>query len=578
MRFLTDFILFKNTPLVNFQNTILFESNEERDRFFIDEGNFQPLPFFNQRFNFIRDRQTIDLPIGYGGLMGYNYCTFISDFEPDTRYYAYIISIEYINNNTTRVNLLVDGIMTFCQGNFLETLKNIKVNRTHLSRGEYNRRLWELRNNDDVLKTFSKRYFNEEKVIFDEFDVLIQSSADLSADFGDIDNPKIETSEGLVYDKISAPLNLYVVKQIHFRELMKKLAPYPWIGQNFQSIVLIPSELLKDRYDPVTMQTIDFDKLYELRDGDGTFPFIDDALKPLNKTMDELYQLFDLDKDMKHLLRNEYTTTEFYTYDGQALYVDNGLLNDKVGIELNSETVSGFYNEIALYLRGYKSENEGRQEGAFLNDAIFIRNFDKIPTLIDTQKLAIASTANQRELAESRLASNRLGSVFGQGDNSPRQRFHDAASLMSNISVSNLFGKFTDEYNFYQNQLAEQKDLAIGLNTITQQTNENSLAIANDFLGIHMKMSKPQSEEMNKLKKYYRMFGHLIDEENYPLNMFTHTICQYVQFSGNWSIPNADVAIVEMVRAQFENGVRFWHANDTVNPLDQNPIFNTFRS
>src|SRR5699024_4736602 len=73
------------------------------------------------------------------------------------------------------------------------------------------------------------------------FDIILQVGCDLTVEFGDENNPKIETSEGLTYDNISSPVNLYHCKQSDFRNLMKGLAPFPWIAQNISSIIMLPS-------------------------------------------------------------------------------------------------------------------------------------------------------------------------------------------------------------------------------------------------------------------------------------------------------------------------------------------------
>ena len=576
MRKLTEFQFYKNTPLTNFQNTILFTSNSERDSHFWNKSHYEKLTFHDMPFNFIRDKSTIEVPIPYSLFQGVNYCSFRHGFDGGQVFYAYVINYEYVNDKNTRVFLLIDGIMTYCQGNVINNFKNLSVQRTHLSRSEYNNRLDELKNNDDVIKTHTKHYTDEDKYLFKEFDVLIQSSADFSVDFGDVDDPKVETSRGIKFDKISSPLNLYVVKQNQFNNLMKALAPYPWISQNIRSVSLVPSILLENKTESVPMKSGNFKELYELRDGGTTTinQLASDLLK-ISKDINDLYIIFGLDSEEdKHLLRNEYTTTEVYTFDGQQLFVDNGLLSMKYGLFFRVAYVSGYHNEVGIYIDSYKSKDD--LQGSFLNDAIFFRNFDDIPIMIDNYNLSLSKNANRRQLAESRLVSNRIDSVFDKSVDL-KDRFYNASSLMSNFSPFNLFGKFQDEHEFYQNQQAEMKDLALETPTITNQSNNNSLAISNDYYGIHVKFSQPTISEWEKIKKYYKMFGFEVNDENASVNVHTNTICNYVKFTGDFMIPNADIGIVEMLKAQFENGVRFWHNNDTPNPMEQNVLLNKMR-
>lgn len=579
MRKLTDFTFFKNTPLIDFQNTILFENNKERDDFFLKGNHYTSIVMDGVGFNFIKDRQELRLSVPYDTFRGVNYCTFLSEFEPNTRYYAYVLSYEYENPEVITVNLLVDGIMTHCQGRVINSFRNLTVERKHLSKLEYNDRIVELKNNDDIIKTVTKKYTHTDKYLFDSFDVLIQTSCDFTNDFGTVDDPKIETSEGLNFDKISSPLNLYVVKQNEFRNLMKSLSPYPWISQNIRSISMIPSILLEGQTSRVNMSTGNFNELYTLRDNGKTnkVKFDTDLLK-IAKTIEELHTTFGLDlTEDRHLLRNEYTTTEVYTWDGQQLFIDNGQLTDKYGLFFRSVFVSGFHNEIGIYVEGYKGiESLPTREGSFLNDAIYFKNFDDIPILIDNYNLSLSKSANQRQLAESRLVTNRIKSVGDSGENL-QDRFYNATSLVSNINPITLFGKFNDEHEFYKNQQAEFADLALETPTITSQSNNNSLTIAEGLFGLHVKHAQPSRGEWDAVKKYYKTFGFHVNDENSSVDVHTNTICNYVKFSGNIIIPNTDVGLIEMIKSQFENGVRFWHNNNTPNPMEQNVLLNRMR-
>ena len=571
---LTDFVFYKNTPFTDFTNTILFDSNEERDKYF--NSRFSSLSFHNMRFNFIRDRGTIRISVPYETIAGINYCKFISDFEPDITYYAYVLDYKYINDKTTEISLLIDGIMTFCQGNTLEKFDNLSVSRKHLPWYEYNRRQVELKNNDDVIKTTTKKYTHTYDLLFKELDVLMQVSCSLSADFGKVDDPKIESSEGITFDKITSPVNLYVVKRKHFNSLMSKLSPFPWITQNIRSVSLVPSVLLENKTVKVSPKSFKFDELYSLRDNATTQlnSFSTELLK-MSSTIEELYTMFDLDpEEDKHLLRNEYTTTEVYTFTGEQMFIDNGQLSDKYGLFFRTSYIMGYHNEVAIYIEGYKAD-EGK-EGSFLNDALFIKNFDDVPIMIDNYNLAMSKSANQRQLAESTLVSNRIANITDKGSD-PKDRFMDAMSLTSNLSPMNLFGKFSDEHDFYKQQQAEQKDMALNTDTVTGQSNNNSLAIARDFFGLTVKHAQPNKTEWDKIKKYYKLFGYLVNDENAKINPRSMTICDYVQFNGQFMIDGIDISLNEMMKAQFENGVRFWHYNGKKDPMKQDVLQNKIR-
>lgn len=579
----TKFNFFKDTPLIDFQNTIHFSSNAERDNFFLEGNHYTQLPVKELEFNFIRDRSTLKIEIDYNSMKGVNYCTFLSEFET-TRYYAYVMNYEYLKDNLVKIYLMIDPIMTFTQGNALENLTNLTIQRQHLTPSLYSSYLWELKNNDDVLKTTTKNYFAGDRLLFDNLMVVISSSADLQVDFGDVDNPKIKTSSGKVYDKVTSPLNLYAVDISRFNELMTKLSPYPWIAQNIKSMTLIPKMFIEENLNLLLFGTTTslsgVNYLYGISGMNTRTGLLQQQLDGISYTLTELYDLFDLDPiHDKHLLRSEYTTSELYNYSGGQLFINNGQLNPVKGLNLQADVITGYFNQLMVYIDGYKVEGSLYQErsGSYANDSLVINQFDDIPMLIDNYTLSLSKSANQRQLAESKLVSNRLKNITNPNA-SLKERFMDGASLISNVSVGGLFGKFTDEYEFYRTQKAEQADLALETPTITSQTNSNSFNIANNMFGIHLKFSKPSLTELNKIKKYYKLFGFQIDDSSNRLSdVESMSICNYVQFSGSWTIRNTDVALIEMMKAQFENGVRLWHNNGTANPMKQNTLLNKMR-
>jgi len=575
----TNFRFFKNTPLIDFQNTIHFKDNTERDTFFLEGGHYSELDIKGLDFNFVRDRSTIDLPVSYDEMQGVNYCTFKSEFE-QTRYYAYVMSYEYLNPSSIRVYLLVDGIMTYTQGGALERLPNLSIQRQHLTKDHYNDSIWELKNNDDILKTHTKSYFHTDRILFDELLVLMTASVDLQADFGTVDDPKMTTSNGQKFDFITSPLNLYACDIDDFNKLMNELSDYPWISQNIKSLSLIPKIFMQDNLTLLQFASNEslsgVNYLYRVTGKNTLKKTILDKLREKSYSMTETLELFGLDPEQeKHLLRNEYTTTELYNYSGGQLFIDNGQLNDPRGLAYWVDIITGYHNEMKVFIDQYRNEqNPSPNGGSYVNDSLVYDEFDDIPMLIDNYNLALSKSANQRQLAESKLVTNRAADVVDPNANL-KDRFMNAASLTSNLSPSNLFGKFNDEYEYYRSQKAEQADMALETPSITQQTTGNSFNIANNMFGIHFKYSKPSPSEMDKIRKYYKLFGFQVNDQSGSLDQVdSMNICNYVQFSGSWTIQNADVSIIEMMKAQFENGVRLWHNNNTANPMNQDVLNN----
>lgn len=575
----TKFRFFKNTPLIDFQNTIHFASNQARDSFFLEGGHYPELPVQEMDFNFIRDRSTVDLPVTYEQMTGVNYCTFKSDAE-NTRFYAYVIRYEYLNDQAVRVYLLVDGIMTYTQGSVLETLPNLTIQRQHLTQGKYNQNIWSLKNNNDILKAHTKSYFKTDRLIFDDLLVLIKSSVDLKGDFGTVDDPKMKTSAGKQYDLITSPLNLYACDREDFNKLMEKLSNYAWIAQNITSLSLIPKIFMEGNLTKLfftdSHSLVGVDYLYEITGGTTNKNQLLQALREQSYDMNETLDLFGLDRvQEKHLLRNEYTTAEVYNYSGGQLFIDTGQLNPIRGLGYWMDIITGYHNEMKVFVDNYRVEHgPTTRGGAYINDSLTYNQFDDIPMLINSYDLALSKNANVRAYTESKLVTNRIETTL-DSKASLKDRLFNAASLATNFSPTDLFGKFADEQDFYNQQKAEFADMALETPSITAQTTGNSFNIANGMFGIHFKYSKPSQPEMDRIRKYYKLFGYQLTENSAMLDRVNSmSICNYVQFTGSWSIMGADVSIIEMMKAQFENGVRLWHPNGLRNPMTQDVLQN----
>ena len=576
----TKFTLFKNTPFVDMQNTIHFRNNQERDSYFFDKGFFQKLEHAestntnDKEYNFIRSKSSIQVSFNYFECIQCNY----GCYEDKTgKVYFYIIECEYINDQTTRINFLIDPIMTYTQGDTLNSFKNLRVQRQHLSENDYQKMLPILKSNDDILTCNTKKYFKTESVKFEKYYILFQCAVDLKQEYGDVDDPIVYSSQGTTYDGITSPLNLYLCEPKVFNNLTSKLSKAPWITQNFSKVIIVP-DILINLNDFSTITTPDDIDLYTPI-ANGTSNFQNDKyFEPLNKTKKELLDMFNLDYQNEHLLRNHYFTMEMNNFTGQQINIDISLLPKK-GVQMASRIIVGYDNDIKIYLSDYKAEKEGTgiliDGGSFLDDSITFNTFDEVPVMINNYQLALGKNANQRGLAESRLISNRIKNVFNPNADK-MDRMMDIASILGNFSsgllsgASNLGGKITDEYEFYRQQNAEFSDMALNQNTVTNQVTNNAFAIKNDFFGVTIKYSRPNEEDLKRIKYYYKKFGFSTESYSTKLsNIKSMDIVNYVQFDGNYVIENVEPHLLQLMHEQFSIGVFLWHYDGTKNVMDK---------
>lgn len=581
---LTKFIFYYNTPFTDYQNTVHFESNEARDNYFLNEQHFPSFSYEKAPFNFIRDRQEVNVDISWEKAQGLNYCTFHSDFE-NRRYYAFINEINYINDHVVKIKFVIDTLMTFTQGNALENIGLVQIDRQHLTKDHYMEALPSLRNNDDVLKASNKYYVSNYMEQFYDNYVLFQSSADLSKKFGTKKEPNLDTSKGTTYDKITSPVNLYVMEYEDFNDFMDKMSKYPWITQNFQKVQLIPKRFIDDKDLEVVKNEEDIKGLKTLKKNASSNNW---TLNNLTLSFKDLQKILGVTEDKyKHLIRNEYMTIELYTWNGDSLLLDAGKITEKTGVKFNTRSIIGYHNEVRVYPVDYNSSeyenamisqngNVLIDRGSFLNTCITFDAFAEVPILIDNGILGQSQQANRQKNAESQLVSNRLKNIATGSD--PKSKFYDAVSIASNLSPTSLFSKFNEEYNFYNQQRAEYKDLALQPPSTTSSEMGNAFQIANNINGLTMKIGIPTVFDLRNIIKYYLLFGydnggnyHVID----PIDSMT--VCNYLKISGTYTIPNVDAMLVVQLKALLETGVRFWHNDGTDNPMLQDILKNDFR-
>lgn len=580
----TEFVFFYNTPFTDYQNTVHFSSNAERDNYFLNGNHFSAYDYSSKPFNFIRDRSQVRVRMSWQEAQGINYCTFKSDFE-NRRYYAFVNAIEYLNDEAIQMTLVIDTIMTYTQGDTLERLNNVNVLRQHLPRSSYEYMLPTLRNNDDVLKASNKYYVANFLEQFGSNYVLFQSSADLSKDFGSKKEPNLDSSKGITYDYITSPVNLYVMTYNDFNNFMDKMSKYAWITQNFQKIQLIPEKFI-DSNDLVNVKTKeDITGLKTLKNGSTSNQW---TLNDLSVSFDRLQEFIGVSQDeLRHLVRNEYVTIELYSWNGDALLIDAGKVRTDTGLKFRTRSIIGYHNEVRVYPVDYNSGDVEQpikatngqtliDTGSFLNTAITFDSFAEVPILIDNGILGQSQQANRVKNAESKLITNRMNNVATGSD--PKSKFYDTASIISNISPTQLFSKFNDEYDFYKDQQAEYKDLALQPPTTTSSEMGNAFQIANSINGLTMKIGVPSVADVETIAKYYYMFGYEINDPYTQIEPIdSMTVCNYLRISGTYTIPGIDATLIDQMKALLESGVRFWHNDGSHNPMQQNIQQNKFR-
>lgn len=582
---LTEIDFFYNTPFNDFQNFIHFKTDEERDDFFTGRYNmkvYEPA----RRFNFVKDRLELRTRLSTLETYGLNYLRFRSMFDNDRWYYARVMNVRYINDGVTALDLVLDVVTTFMQGDFTKDLGLVQVQRMSVAKNHiYKWRKW-LMTNNDVL-SFPKSYTRQFIEAWKNYFVVFTTSVSLLDDFGTEDDPKLKTSVGQTYDGIVSPVDLYCCKsQDDFTSLMKYLKDYPWISQNINNVAIIPSEVV-DEKDLVKVSDAKEDginsaNIYQFKNKGKTRSFVMNNITLPKENFDEYFN-FD-DSIPFWALRQEYANIELNAWNGQQVTLAPIFLPD-YGLKMIAQSTFGYHNEIRCFPDQYKDDGEnsinGLYRGTYINQGITFDVFDDIPVLVDNYKLGKAQTAHQRALNNDRQISSRISDVLNP-NKSLQDRFFNAVSLTTSLAgggvlgvAKNALGQFTSEWEYYRDQNAKFADMAISAPSVGSQNNSQSFNMSKGIFGVTVRFASIGTENMERVLTYYNTFGFDFSGQLLYLEKpDTLPMLNYYQFAGNWVLPGVPPQFMEQLKVQCQNGIKLWKNNNTDNPFTQNTRFN----
>ena len=563
---LSQFTLYKNTNFTDMQNTLHFNSNNDRDHWFSTYFTGDNVITFQNPFNFRYDRGTLKVPIIMNDLQGFNYCKFVDGFDGKT-YYAFIVKTSYLNDKTTQMDLVIDVVMTYTQGNILENLQNVEVIRQHLPLEQLKGREEYLRLNNDILPTSTMMFIdpsrftsnNSTGVQFDSFMYIIQSAVELDNDFGSEDKPKMNTATGGTYDGITSAISLYLVASNDLDRLLTELSKFPWITQNFKTIVKVPAFF----FDLSQLNTVDC-KGVQLHVLDGEK--ISTVLPlPFVLTKPKIKEVLGLKDFEDYLIRDQVINIYLTDYRGNQLNFETGKIKENNTIYANS--VLGAFNEIDIYSLQYGQRNSSKSKHGFYRDnQMTISTFDNVPVLINNYTLNKANTAYSRQLENSRQITSRMDTITNP-NSSLKDRLFNAISVYSNVFSGGLMsapakavGLFSDEYEYYRSQKAQMNQWKIAPPTVSEGGYSNSVLNKTGDYGIWLKVSTINNNELNSLRRYYGSFGHeAMPNDNQIYNVNSMSKANWVQFKGNYWINDIDRELFDQLKTLFEGGVRLWH-------------------
>lgn len=545
----------------------------------------------NGSWNFLTQRSFVNIDTtgkasesitGHASLQGVKFLSYFDTLLNNTCY-ALVTSVEYINDGVTRLNYLLHVPMMFLQGTNITRISNPYLLRSHLSSSAYSTYEESIQTNDDVLNVQSQYYTWEN--VFDlsgnnDYTVVICSNVRLDESFGSAsDGVNMNMATGTIIDDIPSPQDIYLVSLNNFPNLMTALSPYPWIVQNLEKCIVLPSSVLTGLTStPLT----NISGVSKVTGGQST-PY-DFSSLTLTKDNIKSYSNFSIDVD-DCLIRQPYVSVELTTYSGDSIQLNPSYIYNT--LQIVNLLVIGSFNKIAFIPQSYRSKTTQLTTGEFLNNALYWNDFSELQTLVNTTILEKASGAYTRNLENTRQLSGRLENITDPKA-SAQSRIQNAVSLfgnsISNLGSGNILGALTSgastllsasnqEWEYYRSQQASFQDMQINKPSLSSQSSSNTFNISNGLNNLWIKILSPSVSDCQKIERYHQLYGYQINQQIDGIDSVNNmTIMDFVQLTGgniyvtselNAPLQFIPSAYLEILKGVLEEGVRLWHTTTT---------------
>lgn len=407
----------------SYRDVVMFSTIQERDEYFSSlSKNNKAISIDNMVY--LRYGEPIRISVPFSAVNRCNYIIAKNPIQPvpsiggvrspDTFYY-FINDIRYIAPNTTELDIQLDVWTTYIDR---VTFGQCYIERSHIGIANENSTINNLNNyliepeGFEIGLDYYGANVKNFSFISDTPYAVITSTADLTTDFGNINNPNLDSSKGSVNDGIPSGSISYIIEGSDFVQFMTIMSGYPWISQCIQSITIIPSNFVSKGKELNFQGTL---KIWELQS-------TPDGLEQI--VIDNASSLFQIPSRYKNLLKfytRPYTTIECTNYQGSTL---NFSLNEvytpnKIRFDVESVICPPFckvmvypqrlHDENAVNVKqDYKTMGEGREfegtayieSGDQIEAAIVYDNFPQC-SIVNNQYLNIlASTVHSRSYQE----------------------------------------------------------------------------------------------------------------------------------------------------------------------------------
>lgn len=447
----------------------------------------------------------VRLPVPFAQASQYNYLIAMNDYDFDTprSWYYFVQACDYVNANTTQLNIQLDVWQSFQHD---IQLGNAYVERGHV--GIANENAWkdhgrtylDLPEGLDTGKAMVVTGQQYKSLIgetngYTTFGVLVVSTTKLDADPGTASAPKTTCADGGAFENHTNGTALYYFSDaLDFLSVMSAGADYPWVTQGICGIYAIPQlpeALLKNQKEPgVFFNTMidwrgDCYRL-EIRHNDAASRYADIIHI---KDFRENFKLPERYKYLKKFRTAPYAVLECSCFNGTVItYNPEQVPSDDLTIR-ESWDYAPPSPRLNFYVRGYNAGDVSEQSplpddsglpidsGEMLNASFGITNFPTFMTVNNGSALSLANSAYTRQYSQqsadwsyrktqmginNAYAQAQLGTQYASAQNRLGTSNRNAMNAISNQSAQ-MGTDLTLKNLGFNNQMAQINTIGSGV-------------------------------------------------------------------------------------------------------------------
>lgn len=525
-----------DVPLTaSLNHQLYFNSTQERDSYF--NSKVRPDKSWTD-FKYIRDNNNIKVQGTETEFYHASYMRFRNEETEGMWIYAFIIKVEYINRNTTNLIFKIDSWQTYFNS---LVIKDCDITREHVASPNN----WKNYTQPEEINK------GEYVIVFDSpirsitYDgVLIISTIDLIRSGGTIDNPKIESAVGGIYNGLPSACALYYTESLE--NLCLALSSYPWVTQGIIGVYAIGKEMINGSIN-MTTSNMGF-----------TIGVISTSLSPQSMLFGFNLTEYLPNVNNKKLWTYPYTYIEVCTASGSKYILKPELLSgDKVEVSTVITLVPS--PNVFLNTEGYI---HAPNSDAYLASTVF-NGFPSFPCLNNMYITTKEQARSMEALVSSQNIEKIDGALFGTAVGGT------ITALSGDLtgSISQLLGGIGNAAQGYFNEADRAARSRLAIN---QKTGAPSLVggsspgacpalFATDQMDPRVRIYTLKEEDRNIIDQYFTCYGYCVNRIGSPVlsangRRFRYIKCNHVNIFGN--IPQQNL---EEIRGMFISGLTLWY-------------------